>query len=55
METKEQLIVVSRGGIGDRLAGHAPTEPVWFGETGPAVDGWHAHLAVIDHLTPHAV
>jgi hypothetical protein len=52
---RQACIVVSRGGIGDRLAGHAPTEPVWFGETVPAVDGWHAHLTVLDRLMPHAV
>jgi hypothetical protein len=47
-------IVVSRGGIRDQLAGHAPTEPVWLGEK-PPVDGWHAHLTVLDHLMQHAV
>jgi len=52
---RQACIVVSRGGIGDRLAGHAPTEPVWFGETAPAVDGWHAHLTVLDRLMAHAV
>ena len=52
---RQACIVVSRGGIRDQLAGHAPTEPVWLGESAPVLDGWHAHLAVLDHLTRHAV
>lgn len=51
---RHACIVVSRGGIRDQLAGHAPTEPVWLGEA-PPVDGWHAHLTVLDRLTQHAV
>ena len=52
---RQACIVVSRGGIRDQLAGHAPTEPVWLGEMAPALDGWHAHLTVLDHLVRHAV
>jgi hypothetical protein len=52
---RQACIVVSRGGIRDQLAGHAPTEPVWLGEKGPVLDGWHAHLTVLDHLMRHAV
>jgi len=52
---RQACIVVSRGGIRDQLAGHAPTEPVWLGEMAPALDGWHAHLTVLDHLMRHAV
>jgi superfamily I DNA and/or RNA helicase len=52
---RQACIVVSRGGISDQLAGHAPTEPVWLGETLPVMDGWHAHLTVFDHLTRYAV
>ena len=52
---RQACIVVSRGGIRDQLASHAPTEPVWLGEAAPVMDGWHAHLTVLDHLTAHAV
>jgi hypothetical protein len=52
---RQACIVVSRGGIRDQLIGHAPTEPVWLGETAPLLDGWHAHLTVLDHLMQHAV
>ena len=52
---RQACIVVSRGGIRDQLAGHAPTEPVWLGETTPVLDGWHAHLTVLDHLMRYAV
>lgn len=52
---RQACIVVSRGGISDQLTAHAPTEPIWLGETGPVMDGWHAHLAVLDHLTGYAV
>ncbi len=52
---RQACIVVSRGGIGDQLAGHAPTGPVWLGEMAPVLDGWHAHLTVLDHLTEYAV
>jgi superfamily I DNA and/or RNA helicase len=52
---RQACIVVSRGGIRDQLAGHAPTEPVWLGEMAPVLDGWHAHLTVLDHLMRHAV
>lgn len=52
---REACIVISRGGIHDQLAGHAPTEPVWLGEMAPLLDGWHAHLTVLDHLMRHAV
>jgi superfamily I DNA and/or RNA helicase len=52
---RQACIVVSRGGISDQLAGHAPTEPVWLGEMTPVMDGWHAHLTVLDHLRQHTV
>lgn len=52
---RQACIVVARGGIRDQLAGHAPTEPVWLGETLPVLDGWHAHLTVLDHLAAFAV
>lgn len=52
---RQACIVVSRGGIRDQLIGHAPTEPVWLGETAPVLDGWQAHLIVLDHLMQHAV
>jgi len=52
---RQACIVVSRGGIRDQLAGHAPTEPVWLGETTPVLDGWHAHLTVLDHLMQYTV
>ena len=52
---RQACIVVSRGGIRDQLAGHAPTEPVWLGEMAPVLDGWHAHLTVLDHLMRYAV
>ncbi|ARR77503.1 hypothetical protein MOTT12_01839 [Mycobacterium intracellulare subsp. yongonense] len=52
---RQACIVVSRGGIRDQLAGHAPTEPVWLGEKGAVLDGWHAHLTVLDHLGAYAV
>jgi AAA domain len=52
---RQACIVVSRGGIRDQLAGHAPTDPVWLGEAAQALDGWHAHLTVLDHLVAHAV
>jgi AAA domain len=51
---RHACIVVSRGGIRDQLSGHAPTGPVWLGE-GAVMDGWHAHLTVLDHLMRHAV
>jgi hypothetical protein len=52
---RQACIVVSRGGIQDQLAGNAPTEPVWLGEMAPTLDGWHAHLTVLDHLTRYAI
>jgi hypothetical protein len=52
---RQACIVVSRGGIRDQLASHAPTEPVWLGEAARVMDGWHAHLTVLDHLMQHAV
>jgi hypothetical protein len=52
---RQACIVISRGGIREQLSNHAPTEPVWLGETAPTLDGWHAHLTVIEHLERHAV
>ena len=43
-------IVVARAGIRDQLESHPGAEPVWIGEAPPAVDGWEANLAVLDHL-----
>ncbi len=50
---RHACIVVSRSGIRQQLDSHAPTEPVWLGEK-PRVDGWHAHLTVLDHLLQYA-
>ncbi|MCC7363536.1 MAG: ATP-binding protein [Dehalococcoidia bacterium] len=52
---RQACIVVSRGGIRDQLTAYAPNEPIWLGETAPVMDGWHAHLTVLDHLTSYAV
>jgi len=52
---RQACIVVSRGGIADQLNAYAPVEPVWLGERGPRIDGWHAHLTVLEHLTGYAV
>lgn len=52
---RQACIVVSRGGIHEQLSSHAPTEPVWLGETAPVLDGWHAHLTVLEHLARHSV
>lgn len=52
---RQACIVISRGGVRDQLANHAPTEPVWLGEASPKLDGWHAHLTVLDHLIEYAV
>lgn len=47
---RQACIVVSRGGLRDQLMAHASTEPVWVAEQVPVVDGWEAHLSVIEHL-----
>lgn len=52
---RQACIVISRGGIRDQLIGHPQTEPVWLGESRPVLDGWDAHLAVLNHLVRHAV
>lgn len=52
---RQACIVVSRGGIRSQLIEHPPTEPVWLGETGPPIDGWHSHLSILDHLERHRV
>ncbi len=48
---RQACIVVSRGGIRDQLAGHAPTEPVWLGEiaTGPRWVARPSHCARSSH------
>jgi superfamily I DNA and/or RNA helicase len=51
---RQACIVVSRGGVRDQLASHAPTAPVWLGEA-PHMDGWHAHLSILEHLERHRV
>ena len=52
---RHACIVVSRGGLRERLLDHPATDPVWLGEQIPVVDGWHAHLSVLDHLEQHAL
>ena len=47
---RQACIVVSRAGIRDQLNAHPSTDPVWLGEVGPVVDGWGAHLTMLDHL-----
>jgi hypothetical protein len=50
---RHACIVVSRAGLHDQLMAHAPTEPVWIAEQVPVVDGWEAHLSVLEHLNRH--
>ena len=47
---RHSCIVVSRGGIADQLNAYPASEPVWLGEQTPTMDGWHAHLKMLDHL-----
>lgn len=52
---RHACIVVGRAGIREQLESHPGTEPIWIGEAPPAVDGWEANLAVLDHLEAHRV
>lgn len=52
---RQACIVVSRGGLREQLEAHPSTDPVWLGEQLPVVDGWSAHLALLDHLQQHSV
>lgn len=45
--------VVSRGGVRQQLQQYPSTDPVWLGESTPIMDGWHAHLSILDHLETH--
>lgn len=47
---RHACIVVTRGGIRDQLLAFPATDPIWPGEAPPAVDGWEANLALLDHL-----
>lgn len=47
---RHSCIVVSRGGIVDQLNAYPDNEPVWLDEPMPTMDGWHAHLKMLDHL-----
>lgn len=52
---RQACIVVGRGGIRSQLESHPGVEPVWIGETPPAVDGWEANLALLDELETHRI
>lgn len=52
---RQACIVVSRGGIAEQLNSYPSNDPVWLGENTPTMDGWHAHLKVLDHLKKHRV
>lgn len=52
---RQACIVVGRAGIRAQLESHPGVEPVWIGETPPAVDGWEANLALLDELEAHRV
>jgi hypothetical protein len=52
---RHACIVVSRGGLRERLLDHPATDPVWLGEQIPVVDGWQAHLSVLEHLEQYAL
>jgi hypothetical protein len=52
---RQACIVISRGGIADQLNAHAPVDPVWLGERAQTIDGWHAHLTVLEYLKRFAV
>ena len=52
---RQACIVVSRAGLQDQLMAHAPTDPVWIAEQVPVVDGWEAHLSVLDHLNRYRI
>jgi hypothetical protein len=50
---RHACIVVSRGGLRGQLMAHPATEPMWIGEQIPTIDGWNAHLTLLDHLEQH--
>jgi hypothetical protein len=52
---RQACIVVGRGGLRQQLEAHPSTDPVWLGERLPIVDGWTAHLALLDHLDRHTI
>jgi len=52
---RQACIVVTRGGLRKQLENHPSTAPVWLGEPTPVVDGWSAHLSLLDHLEQHSV
>lgn len=52
---RHSCVVVSRGGVADQLNAYPANEPVWLGEPEPTMDGWHAHLKMLDHLTKYKV
>jgi hypothetical protein len=52
---RQACVVVTRGGLRQQLEAHPSTDPVWLGERLPVVDGWSAHLALLDHLDQHTV
>jgi hypothetical protein len=52
---RHACVVVGRAGIREQLDAHPGTEPVWMGESPPAVDGWEANLALLDRLEAHRV
>ncbi|MGY1805795.1 hypothetical protein ACI8AF_00320 [Blastococcus sp. SYSU D00669] len=52
---RQACVVVTRGGLREQLEAHPSTDPVWLGERLPVVDGWSAHLALLDHLERYTV
>lgn len=52
---RHACFVVSRRGIRQQLQQYPSTDPVWLGESAPIMDGWHAHLSILDHLETHRV
>ncbi|MDZ4286039.1 MAG: AAA domain-containing protein [Candidatus Sungbacteria bacterium] len=52
---RHACIVVSRGGIREQLNQYPSTEPVWLGEGAQLMDGWHAHLSILEHLEVHRI
>lgn len=49
---RQACVVVTRAGLRRQLEAHPSTDPIWVGERLPVVDGWSAHLALLDHLEP---
>lgn len=52
---RHACVVVARAGIREQLEAHPSVDPLWLGERLPVVDGWSAHLAVLDHLEPLSI